>query len=130
MKTNFIKYIFLLTSFIFLSGFFSSDPNSFFRSPSAIKKSLYKLEGQNLDSAIDRLGLPQAEQSIAGRKVYIWSDDDSSSFFSGGKVFDWYMIEKRDFKCVVKAIVNNDDIITKLEIKSNSVYYCPGQRTD
>ncbi|MBT4111463.1 hypothetical protein HOE37_06405 [Candidatus Woesearchaeota archaeon] len=130
MNNKLIKSLTLILGFIFLSGFFSSDPNSFFRSPSSIKKSLYKLEGQSLDTAIDRLGFPQAEQSIAGRKVYIWSDDDSSSFFSGRKVFDWYMIEKRDFKCVLKAVVNKKDIITKLEIKANSVYYCPGQRSN
>jgi hypothetical protein len=40
------------------------------------------------------------------------------------------MIEKRDFKCVLKAVVNKKDIITKLEIKANSVYYCPGQRSN
>jgi len=59
-------------AFILLWGC-SSDPNSFFRSHSAIKSSLKSLEGRHLDEAIDRLGLPHAEQQIAGRKIFVWS---------------------------------------------------------
>lgn len=115
----------------------SSDPNSFWRSPSAIITSLKQLEGQHLDAAIKRLGLPQAEQMIAGRKIYLWGDSGSVSTVQAQPVINpttggvqWFAVQSnRHFRCVVRAIVNEQNIITLLEIKANSVYYCPGQRS-
>ena len=115
----------------------SSNPNSFWRSPSAIVSSLKQLEGQHLEMAIKRLGLPQAEQSIAGRKIYVWGDSGSVSTVQAAPVIspttgnvNWFAVQKsRNFKCVVRMVVNDQNIITLLEIKANSVYYCPGQRS-
>ena len=131
MKTVFLVLL-LFVSFILTSC--SPNPDSFFRSPSAIVGNLKSLEGQNIDSAISMMGLPEAEQMIAGRKIYVWSDSGSVTTVqsqplldSNGNFNNWVFANKKDFQCVVRAVVNADEIITLIEVKANSVYYCPGQ---
>ena len=120
---------------LFLASCFSSNPDSFMRSPSSIKIKLKSLEGKNIDSAISMLGLPEAEQMIAGRRILVWSHSGSVTTLNSqplinpntGKFNNWVFANKKDFQCVVRAVVNPSEIITLVEIKANSVYYCPGQ---
>ena len=136
MYFYFIKTLFsiLFLSVVFLTSC-SDNPDSFFRSPSAIVDKLKSLEGKNIDTAISMMGLPQSEQMIAGRKIYAWSDGGSVTSLqtqslvnpSTGKFEDWVYANKNEFSCVVRALVNVDEIITLIEVKANSVYYCPGQ---
>jgi len=132
MKTVFLVFL-LFVSFI-LTSCLSDNPDSFFRSPGAIVTKLESLEGKNIDSAISMMGLPEAEQMIAGRKIYVWSDSGSVTTVqsqplldSSGNFNNWVFANKKDFQCVVRAVVNADEIITLIEVKANSVYYCPGQ---
>ena len=131
MKTVFLVFL-LFVSFFLTSC--SDNPDSFFRSPSAIVGNLKSLEGQNIDSAISKMGLPESEQMIAGRKIYVWSDSGSVTTLqsqplldSSGNFNNWVFANKKDFNCIVRAVVNADEIITLIEVKANSVYYCPGQ---
>lgn len=111
----------------------SSDPKSFLRSPSAIKNNLYSLEGQSVDAAIRKMGLPKQEGMIAGRKILVWYNATGSRTSSVGMVTpittDFIAIStlSRTFDCVVSAVVEGDTI-RSIQIESNSVYYCPGQR--
>ena len=132
MKTVFLVLL-LFVSFI-LTSCLSDNPDSFFRSPDAIVTKLESLEGKNIDSAISMMGLPEAEQMIAGRKIYVWSDSGSVTTLQSQPLLDasgnfntWVFANKKDFQCVVRAVVNADEIITLIEVKANSVYYCPGQ---
>ena len=132
MKNVFLVFL-LFVSFI-LTSCVSDNPDSFFRTPDAIKYKLKSLEGNNIDSAISMMGLPKAEQMIAGRKIYVWSDSGSVTTLNSQPLIDssgnfntWVFANKKDFQCVVRAVVNENEIITLIEIKANSVYYCPGQ---
>ena len=133
MKPIYIE-LFVIISFIFLISC-SSNPQSIFRSPSAIKDNLKQLEGKSVDEAINIMGLPEAEQVIAGRRILVWSDSGSVTTLKSqpllnpntGQFESWVYANKRDFKCVVRAVIENDRI-SLVEVKANSVYYCPGQR--
>lgn len=118
-----------------LIGCFSSNPDSFWRSPTAIRDSLKALEGQSMDVAIKRLGLPQAQQNIAGRSILVWSDEGTISTLQATPLINplngnlnWYAVQSsRKHYCIVRAVISPDETISLLEIKASSMYYCPGQ---
>ena len=126
-----IKTILFLVCFILVAGC-ASDPNSFMRSPSAITANIKSLEGKTVEEAIAKLGFPQGEQIIMGKKVLVWFNSDKSvsshgrMYYTSDGVINISAIS-REFKCVVRGIVS-DGKIQQIEIQANSVYYCPGQR--
>jgi len=133
---NIIGLISALLMSLVLSGCFSSDPSSFWRSPSAIKNSLKSLEGQSIDAAINRMGLPNAQQKILGRDILVWSDEGTVSSLQAEPLIspldgsvNWHAVQNtRTHYCVVKAVVSPNQKITLIEIKASSVFYCPGNK--
>ena len=112
----------------------SSNTTSVWRSPSTIKNAYVQLEGQHLDVAIKKMGLPMAQQKIAGRTIFVWSDSDTVSTLNAQPIVNpvsgqvnWFAVSgNRSFHCTVKAVTNDAYIISKVEVKASSVYYCPG----
>lgn len=110
----------------------SSDPKSFWRSPSAIVDNIKSLEGRPVSDAINKLGLPQAEQNISGMDILVWYNSNKTitsygrTFYSADGSLNMAAMSK-EFNCVVRGIVSEGKI-THIEIMANSVYYCPGQR--
>ena len=47
---------------------------------SLLDRELPILRGQNIEVAINYLGLPNQESTIAGRKVYLWSTRENNPF--------------------------------------------------
>ena len=80
--------------------------------PSSIQQPIMALEGKNIKEAIQALGIPHNEQSIAGMRVFSYS-------------YRQIHISGRDFFCDIRLVTNKDDLITKVEIQSNSMFYCP-----
>jgi hypothetical protein len=60
-----------------------------------IKSGTDQLIGQPLSAAIERLGVPTEERTIAGTKVYVWTT--SSAVFRGNQS-----------KCTIRAIMKGD----------------------
>jgi hypothetical protein len=58
--------------------------------------------GQPASALFNRLGLPTSEQTVAGRKVYIWN---TSQLYEGTSV-----------TCILRAIVDPQDIITDFDL--------------
>ena len=96
--------------FVVLLSSCSSDPNSVARTPTAVKDSLYSLEGKSLEFVLDNLGLPDEVEAMGKSDLYIFKNQDG----------DWY--------CNVKLLVSDDDIVSKVSISANTVYMCPSGR--
>jgi hypothetical protein len=62
----------------------------------AIKEGMAPMVGQPLSAAIAKLGVPSEERSIAGQKVYIWSN----------RTLD----EGTELRCQVRVIMNGEVI--------------------
>jgi hypothetical protein len=66
-----------------------------------IKEGMVKFEGQPLSAAIAKIGVPNDERTVAGKKVYIWgSPGEKGSKEKGSK-------EKG---CQIRATMNGDAI--------------------
>src|SRR5262245_124316 len=61
-----------------------------------INEQMTGLVGQPLDAAIAKLGLPTTEQTIAGRKVFVWFRD--------------YVVEGTQRKCQIRVIMSGNVI--------------------
>ena len=101
----------------------ASNPESFFRSPGAIIEDYEALKGKGLDIAINKMGIPNEEQDIAGMKVFTWTGGEKSTAILTGQTFT-----ATTWQCEVKVVLSNG-VITNVEVKANSVYYCPGNKT-
>jgi hypothetical protein len=107
-------------AFLALTGC-SSDPKSVMTSPSAILAPIQGLKGKKVDDAIAYLGLPDGEITVAGRKVLLWSSTKDRIFLTGGE----FGVMGRTFYCNIKAAVGPEEVITLIEIDTNSAFYCP-----
>jgi hypothetical protein len=63
---------------------------------STIKEGMVKFEGQPLSAAIAKIGVPNDERTVAGKKVYIWGS-------AGEK-------ESKEKGCQIRATMNGDAI--------------------
>jgi hypothetical protein len=61
--------------------------------------------GQPASVLFNRLGLPISEQTVAGRKVYIWTRSN--------------LVEGTNYGCKIRAIVDAQDIITSFDWEGN-----------
>ncbi len=102
-----------------------------------LDKGLPRLQGQHIDTAINYLGLPDAEQNIAGRKVYIWGHQNSGSYvrpittptsytaygpygtYTARGTNTSYVTESYNYNCTIKLVVNKKEIIQSSEYEGN-----------
>lgn len=84
----------------------------------------------HIDNVVDCIGLPDAEQTIMGKKVYIWSTNFNQSFpiTTYGQTTTNIGINaytsntsviSQNLSCKLKIIVNSKDIITDYEWDGN-----------
>jgi hypothetical protein len=76
-------------------------------SSAAIKQGMKSLEGQPLNAAIAKLGVPTEERTIAGQKVYIWLT----------RTLD----EGTELKCQIRVIMSGD-LISSWDFEGNEGY--------
>jgi len=70
------------------------------------------LNGKNLKEVIQLLGIPHNEQNIAGMRVISYTYREAH-------------VSGNDFFCEIRLVASGDDQVTKVDINSNSMYYCP-----
>lgn len=95
------------------------------------------LVGKNIGYAINYLGYPQSEQTIAGKKVYTWGN--SSTFtttqtvrtpvsgsvygLGGGASYSGYTTsvvpQTYNYQCTIRLIANEKDVIERWEWNGN-----------
>jgi hypothetical protein len=79
----------------------------------AIEKSMASFVGQPIDVAIAKLGIPNDQQNIAGRTVYIWLARE--------------VVEGTELKCQIRVIVNAG-IIESFDLSGNHPGHCQRYR--
>ena len=103
-----------------------------------LSKGLPLLQGQHVDTAIKYIGLPDTEQVIAGRKVYIWGHQNSGSYvmpittptsytayspygvaYTASGTSTSYVSQSYDYNCTIKMVTNKKDIIQSSEYEGN-----------
>lgn len=67
-----------------------------------------KFVGQPSSAIIAKLGVPNEERNVAGRKVYIWA---ASTFDEGTQ-----------YQCHFRAIIGPGDLIESLDIDGNNMF--------
>lgn len=132
------RYLSFIASLLFLSACATAT----------LDEGLPKLQGRHIDTAIKYLGLPDNEQQIAGRKVYVWGHQNNGSYIRpvttpttytsyspyGGSYVTYgrntsYVTESYNYTCTIKVVVNNKDIIQSSEYSGNEggcQYYADG----
>jgi hypothetical protein len=95
---------------------------------------LPKYVGQPVSSLVDRLGYPSGEQSIMGRKVYVWRTDmdyvsttpvtSTSTGYVNYKPVTLtstsYVSTPMHLACKIRAVVNPDDRIYSVDYEGNN----------
>lgn len=98
-----------------------------------IEAGMNQLMGQPVASLIAVLGYPDAEGSVAGRKVYVWSNQSqetlilpetnyTTGFVAGQPVTlqnTQFVPTNLNFSCRIRAIVNDQDIIESWDYRGN-----------
>lgn len=102
-----------------------------------LDKGLPRLKGEHIDTAINYLGMPDEEQQIAGRKVYVWGHQNSGSYttpvtqnhsytaygyggpYTARGTTTSYVTQNYNYVCTIKLIVNKKDIIQSSEYEGN-----------
>jgi len=69
--SRFFLTISLFFSFIFLTGCYTFED---------IDKGLSNLYGQHIDSLIAKIGYPNKQNEVAGRKLYVWDSSQTVSY--------------------------------------------------
>jgi len=108
---------------------------------------LPQFTGHSIETAINYLGVPDAEQKIAGRKVYTWGHQESGSYimpvtspttytaYGPGGVYTArgsttsYVPQMYNYNCAIKMIVNKKEVIQSAEYQGNEggcEYYASG----
>ena len=95
------------------------------------------LKGRNIETAIQYLGIPDAQMEIAGRDVFIWNNSysvnivtpvtsysDATVYGYGGMATAYetsttYVPETYNYSCTIKAITDKEGIINSLEYEGN-----------
>ena len=98
-----------------------------------IEAGMNQLVGQPVASLIAVLGYPDAEGSVAGRKVYVWGNQSQQTLilpetnyttaFVGGQPVTLqntqFVPTNLNFSCRIRAIVNDQDIIEAWDYRGN-----------
>ncbi len=93
------------------------------------KPAMEALKGQPLSAAIAKLGYPDSQMSIAGKKVYTWNNHDSGSYtlptyntattyVNGQPIYSTVQGSRTtsyDYECKLKIIASQSDIIENFE---------------
>ncbi len=123
-----MKNFFIISTLVFLNACATDTLN----------KGLPLLQGQHVDTAIKYIGLPDTEQVIAGRKVYIWGHQNSGSYlmpvttptsytayspyggaYTATGTSTSYVTQNYDYNCTIKMVANKKNIIQSSEYEGN-----------
>lgn len=93
---------------------------------SNIDEGVSSLRGQNINSLISIIGLPSAEQNIAGRKIYVWDTSQTVSTTTAVPTYNpsgfstyAYVPSSAQYVCTIKVVVDENDIIQSHELEGN-----------
>jgi hypothetical protein len=98
--------------------------------------------GQPAQILFNKMGLPNSEGVVAGRKFYLWSYQNSGSItipqyntantygsynsygggygtYSGSTGYTTYSTTNFNHQCVIRAFVNKKDIVTQFDMDGN-----------
>jgi hypothetical protein len=103
-----------------------------------IKKGLSKLRGQHIQNAINVLGYPDRERTVAGRKIYSWHNKETGSYvtphtnyntgsaynpYLGSTSFNYttttYSTENYNHTCTIELVVDSSERIISSQYKGN-----------
>lgn len=101
---------------------------------SVLDKELPKLVGQPVDVAVNKLGFPNAERNIMGKKVYIWSTTQSgtsivpttsySTAYIGTKPVSaqttTYSTQDYTLSCTLRLIVDDKGVVRDYDYDGNN----------
>lgn len=99
---KFFKFIFLI---VFIGVLVGCSGNL-----KHINKGLTNLRGQHINSLINRIGYPDSQRMIAGRKLYTWGS--SRLFAIDGNLVDLY--------CTITVEVNSNEKIVNWQYDGNN----------
>ena len=95
------------------------------------------LKGRNIETAIQYLGIPDAQMEIAGRDVFVWNNaysvnsvtpvtsySNATAYGYGGMATAYgtstaYVPETHNYSCTIKAIADKEGIINSLQYEGN-----------
>jgi len=83
-----------------------------------IEQQLSMLNGQPASAAIARLGHPTSEDTVAGRKVYVWSN--SRTFVLPARGMTYGGMNELQAQCTLRVFVNKHDVIVAHDVTDNS----------
>jgi len=93
---------------------------------SSIDEGVASLRGQNINSLINIIGLPSAEQNIAGRKIFVWDTSQTVSTTTAVPIYNpsgfnsyVYAPSSAEYVCTIKVVVDENDIIQSHELEGN-----------
>jgi hypothetical protein len=98
-----------------------------------IENGLSGLVGKDISHAINKLGYPAGERSVAGKKIYVWSTQNSGSYvmpqtnyntgYVGGMPVSYtttgYTTHSYNYACTIEIIVNKADTIETWQYSGN-----------
>lgn len=90
-----------------------------------IDKNLSPMIGSQVDVAISRLGYPDAESSVAGKKFYVWEAQTSGSYsvpsvsYVGNTPITTFSTNFYNYDCRIRIFVNESETITHYDFKGN-----------
>jgi hypothetical protein len=102
-----------------------------------LRDELPKYRGLHVDDLIRRLGLPDGETQVAGRRIVFWKNDRSGSisipqyntgtfnaYGSGGYTtgtygYTTYNTVPVSYNCIIKAVIDSSNTIQDLEYDGN-----------
>lgn len=101
---------------------------------SVLDEELPKYKGKPIDSLVAKLGFPNAEQTIMGRKVYVWSTSMSyvsvnpttstTTGYVGGRPITAtstsYTYSDSNLSCTLRAIVDAQGLIERYAYEGNN----------
>ena len=119
MKMKFVNYLFFLCLFVLTACTFTR-----------LEKGLDSLLGKSMDHAISMLGMPNAERTMRGQKMYGWghsfsynsANNSTSSTVVNGQ---WIQINTTSYtptnlSCSIELYVNSNDIVTNYSYDGNA----------
>lgn len=101
---------------------------------SVLDAEMPKYQGRHIDTLVSKLGLPNAEQQIMGRKVYIWTTSmqhvsidpviSTTTGYIGTRPISMtstsYQASSSQLSCTIRVFVDNMNVINGSDYNGNN----------
>lgn len=92
-----------------------------------MEEELEEFKGQHINVAVAKLGVPDGERVIVGRKIYVWARQETRTntspqtssthgLFGGHHTTTTYSTQKYQESCKIELVVDDSDIVVSYSV--------------